>query len=464
MVEKMNIIFLLISQSIGLLLGIMKSIFLPMYLTVSNFGYWQIYLLYVGYLGVLSFGFNDGLLARYGRYNFNELPSSKIGNSIKLFMLINLALTTILILSVNLVVESEKINVYIFIILNIPLATLNGIFLFLLQSTNQIKKYSIYSTIDKIILVIIIALIIFLDKNDIYTIMIVDTLSKLVQSILMYLSFKELFKEKFRYKELLSISKEIYSNIKRGILILLSNLIGMLLFGYSMFLIERSMPIEKYSMYSFSISTTNIILLFISAISIIVFPYISRVKKELIQKEITILNYFISLLSIVMITFYFPIVWVINIFLIQYKEVLIFLPYIFISVILQLKYNAIFLPFSKLQNEENKILYINIKMLIFILITTSFSILVVESLIITSMFLFIALFVRNIIIEKTILSEITYKKRNTFIDLIIYISFFTCIFYFNTFTVLIVFIIFLCVVLLLNYKIIINIFLERRKT
>lgn len=82
---KKNLVYTLSSQGVSIILGILKVLILPFILGIEEFGYWQVYLLYVGYLGILSFGFNDGIMLKYGSLNNNQLPKPLLRSSIQIF-------------------------------------------------------------------------------------------------------------------------------------------------------------------------------------------------------------------------------------------------------------------------------------------------------------------------------------------------------------------------------------------
>lgn len=455
----MNLVYLMVSQIIGLSLGILKSILLPIYLTVEDFGYWQIYLLYVGYLGMLSLGFNDGLLARYGKLNFDSLPTKKIGESIKVFMFFNLILTSLFLSYLYFYVEDEKKIVFYFVVINIPITILNGIFLFLLQSTNQIKKYSLYSIIDKSVLLFTILIILFFNSKNIYIIIVVDILSKLIQALLMYLNFKVLFSWKLSLTK--SIFTEIIDNIKRGFFILLTNLVGMLLFGYGMFLIERFMSLSEYSNYSLSISTTNILLLFINAMAIVTFPYLSRINKD--QLNNTILNIYriVFYVSLIMIVAYFPIEFVIKNYLNEYKKVLSFLPYVFLAVVIQLKYNILLLPIAKLKKVESKLFKINLSLLLLNIVLTTLSVSIFNSISLVAISLFITMLIRNLITEKTILNNINHSNSMIFTEILYYLIFLLAVFNLKFLTASVIYIVFLVILFAYNYHTILDLLRKR---
>ncbi|MDO5666182.1 MAG: hypothetical protein Q4G63_13150, partial [Bacteroidia bacterium] len=67
-------LFMVLSSNVLLLsLGIAMSLLLPIILSVDEYGYWQIYLYYSGFVGMFMLGFNDGMNLRYAGKSYNEL-------------------------------------------------------------------------------------------------------------------------------------------------------------------------------------------------------------------------------------------------------------------------------------------------------------------------------------------------------------------------------------------------------
>lgn len=409
----MDIIYLIFSQAIGVVLGILKSIVLPMILSVSDFGYWQIYLLYVGYLGVLAVGFNDGLLLKYGKYDYEDLLNKKLGANIFLFMIFQFLLTILLFIIIYFFIEESKRMLFILISINIPLVGLNGVFLALFQSTNQIKKYSYFSIIDKLLMIITIIVIVTLDYKSVLFIIVVDIIARFVSVTLMFREFKSFFYKPENIFSVLNI-KELFGNVKSGFYILISNLIAMLLIGYSLFLVERSMNLINYSIYSLGISTTNILLLFIAAVSVFIFPRLSRVPSYEINKKLINIEKMTLYSSILLINVYFFVHQIILVFLEKYSSLLEFLPFIFLSIIVQIKYNVLLVPYCKIIRKEKMIFKVNSLMLVFNIFFITISVTLLKSLLITSIFIFTTFFLRNIFLEKFIMNSNIHNKAYLF--------------------------------------------------
>ncbi|MCO5385779.1 MAG: hypothetical protein NHB14_08450 [Desulfosporosinus sp.] len=68
-----NVIFSVLAQGISFALSIFTGFLLPKAMGVTQYGYWQVYLFYIGYIMLFCFGFNDGLYLRYGNLDYGQL-------------------------------------------------------------------------------------------------------------------------------------------------------------------------------------------------------------------------------------------------------------------------------------------------------------------------------------------------------------------------------------------------------
>ena len=61
------------AQIVSLLVSAILNLIVPKYVSVVQYSYWQTYLLYISYVGILHFGLLDGLVLRYSQYDYDEL-------------------------------------------------------------------------------------------------------------------------------------------------------------------------------------------------------------------------------------------------------------------------------------------------------------------------------------------------------------------------------------------------------
>jgi O-antigen/teichoic acid export membrane protein len=70
-------IFYSISANLVILfVSILFSFILPKFLGQEDYGYWQLYMFYLTYVGCFHLGWSDGIILRYGGAYYNELNKS----------------------------------------------------------------------------------------------------------------------------------------------------------------------------------------------------------------------------------------------------------------------------------------------------------------------------------------------------------------------------------------------------
>ena len=86
--EKLSIFkdsfWAVISQAISMLAGVVMSLILPKFMTVEDFGFWQLFLLYASYVGLLHLGAGDGIYLNLGGKYFNTINKTELYPQIQL--------------------------------------------------------------------------------------------------------------------------------------------------------------------------------------------------------------------------------------------------------------------------------------------------------------------------------------------------------------------------------------------
>ena len=62
------------TYGLDLLSSLLISLVLPVFVSVDCYANVKTYLMYVVYVSLVNFGFNDGMYIKYGKYDYNELP------------------------------------------------------------------------------------------------------------------------------------------------------------------------------------------------------------------------------------------------------------------------------------------------------------------------------------------------------------------------------------------------------
>ena len=73
-----NVILSIVAQIISLSISFVTTLIVPRYIDEYQYAYWQTFVLYAGYVGILHFGLLDGLVLRYSKYDYEELDKARL--------------------------------------------------------------------------------------------------------------------------------------------------------------------------------------------------------------------------------------------------------------------------------------------------------------------------------------------------------------------------------------------------
>ena len=59
-------VFAVFAQGLSTAVSVILTLLLPKVLGVAEFGYWQLFIFYLGYVGFFHFGINDGVYLIHG--------------------------------------------------------------------------------------------------------------------------------------------------------------------------------------------------------------------------------------------------------------------------------------------------------------------------------------------------------------------------------------------------------------
>jgi len=362
-----NLFYVMGAQFIILIISVILSLILPAFFSVESYGYWQIYLLYSAYVGIFAFGFNDGIYLRYGDNNYNELPFEKLRTSIRIFSLMSFGISIITaILVVAFCTDNDLRFAFLFSALNIFILGLTGIFTYILQITNQLKKYSFFSVADKILVIITVVLMFVINNNNYRIIIVIDFIAKaIVVSAMIYLC-KELWIGK--NSDIKIAFNEFKNNINVGIKLLIANLMGMLIIGIGRFIIQMFGNIKDFASYSFGITITGLVLTAITAFSLVLYPTIKRLDHNNYHTYFKNINSFIIAFNFLALLLYFPAYFGVNAFYTKYNDLLPYLNLLFIVTILQCKMSILNNTFYKVLRKEKEMLTANISSVVLFMV------------------------------------------------------------------------------------------------
>ena len=365
-----NLIYSFSAQIISICLSISMSLIIPKILGVEDFGYWQLFLFYINYVGFFHFGITDGMYLKNGGIEYNKLDKKNISSQFYMLFLLQMVLLLLFsVLSYLFINDGLRKLIIIFTGIYMIVANMNWYLGYVFQATNRVKLYSVSVMIDKLIflLFIVIAALFKLKNLIIYiSFFIFTTLCALIFSV--YNSKEILLTKPYTLKESYKIA---FDSARVGIKLTLSSVSSLLILGVGRFLVDKVWGIEAFGKFSFALSLTNFFLLFISQISIVLFPTLRQVNIDVAKKMYYKFNVYLDLLLPVIYVLYIPMKMILEIWLPQYSISLIYLSMLLPICIFDGKTQMINNTYFKVLRKENTLLKIN---LITVFISSVFSI------------------------------------------------------------------------------------------
>ncbi|MBQ9298575.1 MAG: oligosaccharide flippase family protein [Clostridia bacterium] len=408
----------IVTQGLVLITSLIKSFIIPLLVSVESFGYWQIYLLYLPYIGLFYWGFNDGIYLRYGNYDYKDLPRKKFRSSISIFFVCLVIETIIGILLLYFFNYSDKSLALMLVVFNIPIKGIYGTLIYVFQITNNIKKYCLYSLIDKVIFILLLGSIFFINEESYLYLIWADIISSVLTTIFMIYENKEII---FGKKEKIKTGiEEFFNNIKTGISLMIASFMALILSNIGKIFVEQFNEVEDYAYYSFGMMIINLLLVCFISVSTVMYPMLKRMEKKDYGKQFNVINKYYDIIALTGLVLYFIAYYGIILVFPKYMNVLAYLNILFAIVIFQGKTILMNNTYYKILREEKRMMIDNTISIVIFVVLCMFS----KSIIGISIITLIVMAHRAIDSEMLLRNKMGIIKNNTLPILMLGVSIF----------------------------------------
>lgn len=424
-----NIVISLIAQIVSLAVSFIVNLIVPKFIDEYQYGYWQTYILYVSYVGLLHFGLLDGIVLRYSQYDYEELDKQRIRSQFKVLLIITSAMAVVTSLMACIVLDKLYSQIAVFVAIGILTKNLVTYTSYTFQITNRINKYALLTIINRLVFGVVVCVLLRWAK-DFYWYCIADLLGDIITIFL-----GSIFNKGLYFGKSLGIAesiKETRLNISSGIMLLIANWSSMLIVGGAKMIVQWRWDELLFGKVSFAFSLTNLFLTFVTAISVVLFPSLKRLdEKELPSLYKNIRNVLSPILFFAML-FYFPGCWLLQLWLPAYTESLTYLGVLLPIIIYSSKVTLLTNTYLKAYRKEKQMLVINlctafVGMVVFLICAYLFNSLtaLLVSIVLTIM-------LNSVISEIFVLKTIKVKIVKDFIvEAIMTVAFIIAVYYFS---------------------------------
>lgn len=372
-IEK--IIYAVSANLLSMMVSFLTTLIVPKFLgnDTTGYGYLQIYIFYIGYVGLFNFGWCDGIFLRDGGKEYSSLDRNLYSTQFWLSSVFELIISIVIILIGYISSENMEIRfIYWMVAANIFVYLPRLMLQYFLQTTNRIKEYALITTIGRTIYGIIIILsIVFLSKNYKWFV-IGDLMGKTIALfVAVWLCRDIVFSMPNKIKMGINEAK---INISVGMNLMLANIASMLITGIVRWGIQQQWDVATYGKVSLTMSVSNLILTFISAVALVLYPTLKRTDEKKLPFIYGTIRNILMIPMMGMLVFYYPIELVLSIWLPQYAESLRFMAILIPMCIYATKMTMLIQTYMNVFRLEKQIMKVNLSGVLVAIVTTVISV------------------------------------------------------------------------------------------
>ncbi|PEJ71703.1 lipopolysaccharide biosynthesis protein [Bacillus wiedmannii] len=418
-----NFSYTFIANILSIIISTVLLLIVPRFIDVSNYGYWQLYIFYSSYISYMSLGLTDGAYLRYGGWEYSDLRKPIFVSQYWFLVVFDLiANSAIFLYYISIATDTSKTIVVALTCLTGVLVVPRSLLTFMLQATNRIKEFSIIIILERSIYFILVIVFLMNGIKDFEYLILADVIGKITSVIYSFFVCRELVFGKF--ESIKTSAKEIYVNISVGSKLLFANFASLLIIGIVRFFIERNWSIEVFGKVSLTLSIANMLLLFINAIAVVLFPALRRTSQENLPFIYKTIRTTIMIPLVGLLIFYYPAKVILSAWLPQYADSLIYMALLFPMCLYESKMLLLINTYLKTLRKEKWMLIINLITVVMSLLLTCISVFLFNSLHLTILCIIFLLAFRCIVAEIYLARFLKVEvKKDIMLEIIITIIF-----------------------------------------
>lgn len=379
-------------------ISIILNLFVPRYLGINEYSYWQLYVFYTGYVGFFHFGWLDGIYLKIGGEEYGQLDKRNLGSQFWYLFFFQVCLALMLFIYTKFYsITGNREIILISTSVTLVITNCKTFIMYIFQSTNRIKEYAQLSRNDRYIYILGVFIYIFSGGRNFIILIYLDIFSKLLMTLWGMYKISDII-----FSQLLALKitfYEIVSNIKIGINLMVGNIASMLIMGITRLFVEHHWNIEVFGKLSFTLSLSNMFMTFINAIGVVMFPILRRTDKDHLRNlYINLRNIFVPISFAILIS-YIPLRQILNIWLPSYQLSMTFMGFLFPMVVYEGRMALLISTYLKTLRYEKTILIVNLITLVLSIIMSYISVFILDNIYITVVFILICIAFRCIFAE-----------------------------------------------------------------
>lgn len=326
-----HIIDVTLSNVSTIIAGIIVGFFLPKLLSVADYGWYKTFTLYMTYVGFFSLGLIDGIVLKYGGYDYSELDRTLFRSLFKWYFLIHIIFACFVSIISIFINDLNYRIILLFLSVNMIAVNITGYFQQISQITQRFKEYSLRKIIQSILNIIIVFIYFCIYRafeiNSYIYYLVLFVLANVGLTIWYTYTYRDIVFGKSA--SLLSTKSDVLNLCKIGFPLLFANLCSTLILTIDRQFVSILFDTAIYAQYAFAYNMLALVTVATSAMSTVLYPTLKRTTKKVIRNDYPFLVSMILIIVFGALTVYFPLCLFVEWFLPKYEESLIIFRIVF---------------------------------------------------------------------------------------------------------------------------------------
>lgn len=339
-----------------LVASILVGLVVPKLMGVTNYGYYQIFTLYMTYTALLHVGFIDGILLIHGGQSYEEINKEQFRLNTKFFAVFQAIVSLLVVIIAVFFMHGIYRFIFIMVGLDTFVTNITKYYQFVSQCTMRFKEWSLRKVIQAALKIVVVVLLLIMHRIGC-----LDAIScRLFTSAIVIIDTLLLSWYIYTYREI-TFGKTLpfrdnWDNVsiyfKCGIAMTIAFEISSLIFSLDRQFVSVLFDTDTYGIYSFAYRLISMVTTVVGAVSTVLFPNLKRKTKEQILSSFDSNMALLSIVVFAALIGYYPLCRFIKYFLSDYTQSLVYFRILFPGIALTSCINAIIFNYYKVLNKN----------------------------------------------------------------------------------------------------------------
>lgn len=418
-----NFSYTFFSNIVSTLISMLVTLTIPRLIGIESYGYFQLYMLYITFLGIFHLGWVDGMYLKLGGKSYDSLDSKLFSGQFKCFVLTEFIISIFsCVLFIITCENKDKMLVLLAASVCMLLYNSNIFIQFILLATNQIKQYASIIILDRLLYLVFVMMFLLFKGNSYKGLLIADLLSRMISLLYAILKNKRLLVSgTYKFSTYFA---EIKENILIGYKVTFGGIAGIFITGIVRFMMEGKWGIIFFGKISLALTLSNLMMVFVNAVSMVVFPILKKVQTENLSFYYRKMRDMLMISVFTLMIFYYPVKNMLSIWLPAYSESLHYMSLMFPIIIFNSKTAMLINTYLKVTRRESIILISNLFSLFISVILGYISIFIISNPNLAVLTIVVSLAFRSIVAEKQLCNYLNINiGKDTFLEIAVTIFF-----------------------------------------